>query len=193
VLRSLSALGSAHVVVLQLSRLLRSFVGLGGPDEWRSLPGQDRCRSRRRGDGGCGGAGLERLAAGEDVPAGDQDLPRNGGLGGVALAVALLGIGVEPVPGVVGSPRVLGGLDGGPAQGIWRRVASAGQSRTVRLRRRRDNGKRYSISATIRHQASGSARLIPRAGPGPPSTISPTATPFTSSWSRRAARSSAQS
>src|SRR3954468_22895366 len=82
VLRSLSALGSAHVVVLQLSRLLRSFVGLVGPDEWRSLPGQDRCRSRRRG-GGRGGAGLEGLLAREDVPGGDQDLARDGGLGGV--------------------------------------------------------------------------------------------------------------
>jgi hypothetical protein len=48
----------AHVVVLQLSRLLRSFVGLGGRDESRSLPGQDRCRSGRGDDGGCGGAGL---------------------------------------------------------------------------------------------------------------------------------------
>src|SRR3954469_9855246 len=88
VLRSLSARGSAHVVGLQLSRLLRSFVGLGGPDEWRSLPGQGERRSRRR-NGGRGGAGLEWLLAGEDVPGGDQDLARDGGLGGVALAVAV--------------------------------------------------------------------------------------------------------
>ena len=40
----------------------RASPGFGRPDEWRSLPGQDRCRSRC---GGCGGAGLERLAAGE--------------------------------------------------------------------------------------------------------------------------------
>jgi hypothetical protein len=33
---------SAHVVVLQLSRLLRSFVGLGGQDERRSLSGPKR-------------------------------------------------------------------------------------------------------------------------------------------------------
>src|SRR3954471_10858921 len=105
VLRSLSALGSAHGVVLQLSRLLRSFVGLGGPDEWRSLPGQGRCRSRR--DGGCGGAWLERLLAGEDVPGGDQDLARDGRLGRVALAVAVLGVGVEAVPGVGRSPGLL--------------------------------------------------------------------------------------
>src|SRR3954470_4200706 len=84
VLRSLSALGSAHVVGLQLSRLLSSFEGLGGPDEWRSLPGQDGRRSRRR-DGGRGGAGLERLLAGEDVPGGDQDLARDGGLAGLLL------------------------------------------------------------------------------------------------------------
>jgi hypothetical protein len=45
-LRSLSALG-AHVVGWQLSRLLRSFVGLRRPDEWRSLPGQDRWRGAR--------------------------------------------------------------------------------------------------------------------------------------------------
>src|SRR3569623_1936989 len=85
VLRSLSALGSAHVVELQLSRLLRSFVGLVGPDEWRSLPGRQRRRSRRRGGGG-GVGGLERLVAGEDVPGGDQDLACDGGLGRVALA-----------------------------------------------------------------------------------------------------------
>ena len=117
VLRSLSARGLAHVVVLQLSRLLRSFVGLGGPDELRSLPGQDRCRSRRRG-GGRGGAWLERLLAGEDVPGGDQDLARDGGLGGVALAVAVLGVGVEAVPWVGRAPGLLGGLDGGPAQRV---------------------------------------------------------------------------
>src|SRR3954454_10552908 len=90
VLRSLSALGSAHVVVLQLSRLLRSFVGLVGPDEWRSLPGQDGCRSSCRRGGGGGGAGLERLLAGEHVPRRDQHLARDGGLGRVALAVAVL-------------------------------------------------------------------------------------------------------
>src|SRR5512133_209944 len=81
-LRSLSALGSAHVVVLQLSRLLRSFVGLGEPDEWRSLPGPGRRAS-------CGGARwLEGLLAREDVPGGDEDLARDSGLGGVGLAVA---------------------------------------------------------------------------------------------------------
>src|SRR3954447_4640420 len=117
VLRSLSALGSAHVVGLQLSRLLSSFGGLGGPDEWRSLPGQARRRSRRR-DGGRGGAGLERLLAGEDVPGGDQDLARDGGLGGVALAVAVLGVGVEAMPGVRRPPGLLGGFDGRPAQRV---------------------------------------------------------------------------
>jgi hypothetical protein len=54
--------------------------------------------------------------AGEHVPGGDQDFARDGGLGRV-LAGALGEIGVELVPGVGGSPRVLGGLDGGPAQG----------------------------------------------------------------------------
>src|SRR3954449_3885702 len=80
VLRSLSALGSAHVVGLQLSRLLSSFGGLGGPDEWRSLPRQDRCRSSCRRGGGRGGAGLERLLAGEHVPGGNEDLAGDGGL-----------------------------------------------------------------------------------------------------------------
>src|SRR3954463_16409285 len=115
VLRSLSALGSAHVVVLQLSRLLRSFVGLGGPDEWRSLPGQDGRRSRRPSGGS---ARLKRLLAGEHVPRGDEDLARDGGLGRVALAVAVLGVGVEAVPRVRRAPGLLGGLDGGPAQRV---------------------------------------------------------------------------
>src|SRR4051812_23656769 len=39
---------------------------------------------------------------------------------------------------------------------------------------------RYSVSATIRHQPSGSASAISRAGPGLPSRISPTVTPFAS-------------
>jgi hypothetical protein len=110
VLRSLSALGSAQVVVLQLSRLLRSFVGLVGPDEWWSLPGPERRAS-------CGGAAwLERLLAGEDVPGGDEDLACDGRFGGVGFVVAVLGVGVEAMPGAVGSPGLLGGLDGGPAQ-----------------------------------------------------------------------------
>src|SRR3954468_15111371 len=83
VLRSLSALGSAHVVGLQLSRLLSSFGGRGGPDEWRSLPGQDGCRSCDRNDAR-GGARFERFLAREDVPGCDQDLARDGGLGRVA-------------------------------------------------------------------------------------------------------------
>jgi hypothetical protein len=78
----------AQVVVLQLSRLLRSFVGLGGPDEWGSLPGRVRAAS-------CGSAGrFEGLLAGEDVPGGDQDLACDGRFGGVGFAVAVLGVGV---------------------------------------------------------------------------------------------------
>src|SRR4051794_3565559 len=109
VLRSLSALGSAHVVGLQLSRLLSSFGGLGGPDEWRSLPGQDRCRSRRR-DGGRGGAGLERLLAGEDVPGGDQDLARDGGLGGGALCLGGVWVRGEGESRGCAPPRPAGGV-----------------------------------------------------------------------------------
>src|SRR5581483_7356521 len=53
------------------------------------------------------GAPLEGFVACEDVPAGDQDLARDRGLGGTSLAVALLGLGVEPMPGVGRSPRAL--------------------------------------------------------------------------------------
>jgi hypothetical protein len=41
------------------------------------------------------------------------------GLGGVGLAVAVLDVVVEVVPGVVRAPGLLGGFDGGPAQRIW--------------------------------------------------------------------------
>jgi hypothetical protein len=52
------------------------------------------------------------------VPGRDQDLAGDGGLGGVGFAVAALDVGVELVPGVVRAPGLLGGLDGGPAQGV---------------------------------------------------------------------------
>src|SRR5215211_4332391 len=73
------------------------------------------CRDRI---GRARGAGLERLLQREDVPGGDEDLASDGGLGGVGLAVALLGAGVERVPRVVRAPRLLGGFDGGPAQRV---------------------------------------------------------------------------
>src|SRR5215213_8924125 len=64
-----------------------------------------------------GARGGEGLLERQDVPAGDQDLARDGGLGGVALAAAaLLDVEVELMPWVVRSPRLLGGLDRRPAQ-----------------------------------------------------------------------------
>ena len=63
-----------------------------------------------------GAAGLERLLAGEDVPGGDQDLARDGGLAGVGLALALGDVAVELMPRVGLPPRLLGRFDGGPAQ-----------------------------------------------------------------------------
>jgi hypothetical protein len=110
VLRSISALWLARVVVLQLSRLLRSIVGLDGPDEWRS--------SRGVRTASCGSAGFERLLAREDVRGGDQHFARDRGLGRVGLAVAGLGVGVEPVPRVGRAPCLLSVFDRLPAQGV---------------------------------------------------------------------------
>jgi len=80
----------------------------------------------------------------------------------------------------------------GSGAGIWQRVsvsqaraesyACAGGAATV---------KRYSISATIRHQPSGSASPSRVQDRGCRRGSRPTATPFASSWSRSAARSSA--
>ena len=76
-----------------------------GPDEWWSLPGPERRAS-------CGGAAwLERLLAGEDVPGGDEDLACDGRFGGVGFVVAVFGVGVEAMPGAVGSPGLLGGVE----------------------------------------------------------------------------------
>jgi|SRR5215217_6381022 len=47
-------------------------------------------------------SGLERLAAGDDVPSGDQHVTRGSGLGRVGLAVAARDVGVEAMPGLVG-------------------------------------------------------------------------------------------
>src|SRR3954471_7132200 len=73
------------------------------------------CRDRI---GRAGRRGLERLVAVQDVPAGDEDLAGDGGLGRIGLAVAALDLGVELVPRVAGSPGVLGCFDGGPAQRV---------------------------------------------------------------------------
>ena len=84
------------------------------------MQGRQAARKQRElaetGLGRRGAGRVEGLLAGEDVPGGDQDLARDGGLGRV-LARALGDIGVELVPRVRRSPGVLGGLDGGPAQG----------------------------------------------------------------------------
>jgi hypothetical protein len=73
VLRSLSAL-DAHLVWLQLPWLLRSFAGFSG--------GQTNGGACRDIVGSARGAQLEGLVACEDLPAGDQDLAPDGGLGG---------------------------------------------------------------------------------------------------------------
>ena len=73
------------------------------------------CRDRI--GGAWAALGLNGSLAGEDVPGGDQDLARDGGLGGVGLAVAALDVGVERgARGCVGRQACWAGLDGGPAQ-----------------------------------------------------------------------------
>jgi len=74
--------------------------------ELGELAGTDRrCR---------GGSRLEGFVAGEYVPAGDQDLAGDGGFGGVAVSLPAADIDVQSVPGVLGSPALLGGLDRRP-------------------------------------------------------------------------------
>src|SRR5712691_9671860 len=68
------------------------------------------CRDDRR----CRGSRLEGFVAGEYVPAGDQDLAGDGGLGGVAVSLSAADVDVQSVPGVLGSPALLGGLDRRP-------------------------------------------------------------------------------
>src|SRR5687767_14405166 len=83
-----------------------------GPSGGQSQAGA--CR-----DGGAAGAargGLEGLVAGEHVPGGDQDLARDRGLGGVAVAGAASDVGVEVVPGIGFAPGLLGGLDRRPPE-----------------------------------------------------------------------------
>src|SRR3954466_9488166 len=65
----------------------------GGPSSGQKRRGA--CRGRRL--AAAWAAGLERLVAREHVPGGDQDLARDGRLGGVA-AVALGDIEVELMP-----------------------------------------------------------------------------------------------
>ena len=97
----------------------RVFVGAVSASQFHAGPsgGQKAAGACRGRIGPPWRGGLEGLLAGEDVPGGDQDLARDGGLGRV-LAGALGEIGVELVPGVGRSPGMLGGFDGGPAQGV---------------------------------------------------------------------------
>jgi hypothetical protein len=83
-----------------------------GPSGGQSQVGACRDKGARRGSG----CGLEGFVAGEHVPGGDQDLARDGGLGGVAVAGAAADVEVELVPGVRFAPGVLGGFDGCPAE-----------------------------------------------------------------------------
>src|SRR3954451_18167073 len=104
---SLSALGSSQSV-------RGSCLGFSIP--WWAVKRPETsgaCRGRRV--AAARGAGLEPLVARQHVPGGDQDLARDGGLGGVA-AVALGDIEVELVPRVARPPGLLGGFDRGPAQ-----------------------------------------------------------------------------
>jgi hypothetical protein len=119
-LSSLSALGGARgrIAAARASQII------WGPSGGQTNGGA--CRDRI---GGARGARLERLVEREDVPGGDQDLARDGGLGRVGLAVAALDVGVEAVPRIGRPPGVLGGFDGGPAQG---RGTGLGQPTGVR-------------------------------------------------------------
>ena len=97
----------------------RVFVGAVSASQFHAGPsgGQKAAGACRGRIGPPWGGGLEGLLAREDVPGGDQDLARDGGLGGV-LAGAGGDVGVELMPGVACSPGVLGGFDGGPAQRV---------------------------------------------------------------------------
>ena len=95
-----------RIVSLELSRDLNSIPGLRRPDDCGSLPGQVELP--------VGPALLERFVVGEDVPGGDEDLACDRCLGRVGLAAAMSDVEVELMPGVLGPPAVLGGLDGGP-------------------------------------------------------------------------------
>src|SRR6266545_2642948 len=106
----------------ELSRLLNS---IRGPSGGQSQAGA--CRDRvtpGRSGGGVGG-----LVAGEHVPDGDQDLARDRRLGRVAVAGAGADVEVEPVPGVRFAPRLLGRLDGRPAEQARARLAERAAAR----------------------------------------------------------------
>src|SRR3954447_10785054 len=92
----------------ELPRLLNSMRGRQAARKQRELAETSVAPARLR------AGGLEGLLAAEDVPAGDQDLARDGGLGGV-LAGAFGEVAVEPVPGVGRAPGGVGRFDGGPA------------------------------------------------------------------------------
>src|SRR3954453_7856578 len=84
-----------------------------GPSGGQNATGVRRDRSCRA----ARARGVEGLLERQHVPAGDQDLARDGRLSRVALAAAaLLDVDVELMPGVGGPPRRLGGLDRRPAQ-----------------------------------------------------------------------------
>src|SRR6266516_1967688 len=90
-----------------------------GPSGGQSKAGA--CRDK--GVAGAARCGVEGLVAGEHVPGGDQDLARDGCLGGVAVAGAGDDVGVEVVPGVRFAPGLLGGLDRRPTEQPRARLA----------------------------------------------------------------------
>src|SRR4051795_11056747 len=99
-LSSLSALVCAH-------RVGRSCPGCSipcGPSGGQNATGVRRNRSFRA----ARARGIEGLLERQHVPAGDQDLARDGGLGGVTVAAAaLLDVEVELMPRVGRSPCLL--------------------------------------------------------------------------------------
>src|SRR3954451_25079169 len=86
----------------------RVFVGAVSASQFHAGPsgGQKAAGTCRARVGPSRRGGLGGFLAGEDVPGGDQDLARDGGLGRV-LAGALGEVGVERVPGVGRSRGVL--------------------------------------------------------------------------------------
>src|SRR5829696_15662 len=118
-----------------------SFGARGAPSRMEAVPasqfacgpsgGQKAAGACRDKIGASRAARLEGLLEAEDVPAGDQDLAGDGGLGRVRLAGARLDVRVEPVPGVRLAPGALGGLDGGEAQRARTRLRELARARAL--------------------------------------------------------------
>jgi hypothetical protein len=94
----------AHVVVLQLSRLLRSFVGLEGQTNARAC--RDGCAPRHAG-AQAGLNGCRRASTCQDAI---STLRAAAAFAGFALPWRCLGVGIEEMPWVRRTPGLLHGL-----------------------------------------------------------------------------------